>query len=224
MTQKLQHNVTIKGTKDGLVLLLDDLCAYSQLIEELNSKLSDANSQLLNGPLFSVVVKTGNRYVTEEQRQQITAIIEQRDNLRIKRLESNVMTVEEAEHLRKEAQIVRASKIVRSGQVERVQGDLLLIGDVNPGGTVEATGNIFILGSLKGIAHSGCDGDRETIIAASDMRPSQLRIADVLSLAPDQYETTGHEMECAFISDDENRIEIDTIRKIHRIRPNLNRL
>ena len=41
----------------------------------------------------------------------------------------------------------------------KVPGDLLLIGDVNPGGTVMAGGNIFIMGSLKGIAHAGCYGN-----------------------------------------------------------------
>ena len=77
------------------------------------------------------------------------------------------------------------AKIIRSGQVLNVTGDLLLIGDVNPGGTVIADGNIFILGALKGIAHAGFDGNTEAVIAASVMKPSQLRISDVLNRAPD---------------------------------------
>ena len=43
------------------------------------------------------------------------------------------------------------ARIIRSGQVLQVAGDLLLIGDVNPGGTVIAGGNIFIMGALKGL-------------------------------------------------------------------------
>ena len=64
-------------------------------------------------------------------------------------------------------------------------GDLLLIGDVNPGGTVIAGGNIFIMGALKGFAHAGCYGNDQAVIAASSMKPSQLRISDCLNRAPD---------------------------------------
>lgn len=50
-----------------------------------------------------------------------------------------------------------------------VKGNLLLIGDVNPGGTVIAGGNIFVIGALRGIAHAGYYGDAEAVIAASVM-------------------------------------------------------
>ena len=40
--------------------------------------------------------------------------------------------------MKEETEIVPISKIVRSGQVLHVKGNLLLIGDVNPGGTVIA--------------------------------------------------------------------------------------
>src|SRR5699024_10424628 len=87
------------------------------------------------------------------------------------------------------------NRVVRSGQVLRVEGDLLLIGDVNPGGKVVATGDIYIMGNLRGIAHAGINGNRKAIIAASYMKPTQLRIADYISRAPD-YETDGVYMEC----------------------------
>ena len=64
-------------------------------------------------------------------------------------IHSNVMTKEEVEHLRQEHEIVSVSGIIRSGQVLKVPGDLLLIGDVNPGGTVMAGGNIFVMGIIK---------------------------------------------------------------------------
>lgn len=65
------------------------------------------------------------------------------------------MTKDEANRLKAESEIISVAKIVRSGQVLETEGDLLLIGDVNPGGMVKAGGNIFILGSLRGIAHAG---------------------------------------------------------------------
>ncbi|UTW68948.1 hypothetical protein KHA80_17145 [Anaerobacillus sp. HL2] len=64
-------------------------------------------------------------------------------------------------------------------------GDLLLIGDVNSGGTVVATGNIYIPGVLRGIAHAGSKGNKVVVISASRMEPSQLRIAEIVSRSPD---------------------------------------
>ncbi|WP_137788749.1 septum site-determining protein MinC [Bacillus sp. E(2018)] len=224
MVQKLQHNVTIKGTKDGLVLLLDDKCSFDLLVEELNDKLTAGSSQMLNGPVISVKVKAGNRYLTAEQEEKLIEILKQKENLILDHIESEVITKAEAEELRKDAQVVTVSKVVRSGQVLDVQGDLLLIGDVNPGATVMATGNIYILGSLKGIAHCGTKGNEEAIIAASVMKPSQLRIAHHINRAPDSYPELGNEMEFAYISNEEKQIRIDRISAVHRLRPKLNSL
>jgi septum site-determining protein MinC len=224
MAQKLQHNVTIKGTKDGLILLLDDQCSFEMILEELFDKLTADSGQLLNGPVISVRVKVGNRYITVEQENKLREVLKQKENLIVERIETNVMTKEEAEKLRRDSQVVTVTKIVRSGQVLEIQGDLLLVGDVNPGGTVAATGNIYVLGSLKGIAHCGSNGNEDAIIAASDMKPSQLRIAHHINRAPDQYPESGNEMEFAYISKEEQQIRIDRIGAVHRIRPMLNSL
>ncbi|MBH0170748.1 MAG: septum site-determining protein MinC [Bacillota bacterium] len=224
MVQKLQHNVTIKGTKDGLVLLLDDKCSFDLLVEELNDKLTAGSSQMLNGPVISVKVKAGNRYLTAEQKEKLIEVLKQKENLNLDHIESEVITKAEAEEMRKDAQVVTVSKVVRSGQVLDIQGDLLLIGDVNPGATVMATGNIYILGSLKGIAHCGTKGNEEAIIAASVMKPSQLRIAHHINRAPDSYPELGNEMEFAYISNEEKQIRIDRISAVHRLRPKLNSL
>ena len=47
--------------------------------------------------------------------------------------------------------------IVRSGQIVCSPGDVVVVGDVNPNGRIEAGGNIYVLGKLKGIAHAGVE-------------------------------------------------------------------
>ena len=78
---------------------------------------------------------------------------------------------------------------VRSGQVIEYDGNIVIIGDVNPGGLVKAKGNIIVLGSLKGVAHAGIEGNQEAVVAAYDLQPMQLRIGSVISRRPD--ESTG---------------------------------
>ncbi|NLI65950.1 MAG: septum site-determining protein MinC [Tissierellia bacterium] len=74
---------------------------------------------------------------------------------------------------------------LRSGQIVEYNGNIVVVGDVNPGAFLKATGNIIILGTLKGVAHAGFNGDNEAIVAAYNLIPNQLRIADIIVRAPD---------------------------------------
>lgn len=129
---KRTQNVTIKGTKEGITLHLDDSCSYQELKRELDQKLS-ANSRTNEGqPLTSVKVQMGNRFLTYDQHEEIKELIRQKKNLVVDEIISNVMTIEEAQRLKAENEIVSVSRIIRSGQILEVPGDLLLVGDVNP--------------------------------------------------------------------------------------------
>ncbi|WP_017755954.1 septum site-determining protein MinC [Calidifontibacillus oryziterrae] len=226
MIGQKQQYVTIKGTKNGLSLHLDDTCSFQQLLTELEEKLSTKH-QPEDSPLISVHIKVGNRYLTRKQQDEIRDIIRSKKKLVVSSIESNVITKEEALELKKQTEIISVAKIIRSGQVLQVDGDLLLIGDVNPGGTIIAGGNIFVMGALRGIAHAGCYGNHNAVIAASLMKPMQLRINDLVNRAPDhppdQYEA-GNEMECAYIDEQENQIVIDRVQVLPHLRANLTRL
>ena len=56
------------------------------------------------------------------------------------------MAVEECNRRLIENQSETYVGIVRSGQVIKAEGDLVVIGDVNPNGRVVAGGNVFVLG------------------------------------------------------------------------------
>jgi septum site-determining protein MinC len=223
VNRQKQQYVTIKGTKDGLTLHLDDTCSYYDLVTELEEKLSVNQTNEPDGPLVAVHLKVGNRYLTPEQEEEIRTLIRTKKNLVVESIDSNVITKEEALVWKRKTEIVSVSKIVRSGQILHVKGDLLLIGDVNPGGTVIAGGNIFILGALRGIAHAGYYGNKEAVIVASVMKPMQLRISDIMNRAPDYKADERNEMECAYI-DDNNQIVVDRLQLLTHLRPHLTRL
>ncbi|KKI92307.1 septum formation inhibitor [Bacillus sp. SA1-12] len=222
MKVQKQQYVTIKGTKDGLTLHLDDSCSFDQLLHELEEMLSLKQYIHGSGPVIGVNVKVGNRFVNKQQREKLESMIQQKRNLKVEAIESNVMTKDEALRIKRETEVVSVAKIVRSGQILKVKGDLLLIGDVNPGGTVIAAGNIFVLGALRGIAHAGAEGNGQAVIAASLMKPAQLRISDIINRAPDHIPNDGNEMECAYINED-NEMIIERLQLLTHLRPNLTR-
>ncbi|GIN90133.1 putative septum site-determining protein MinC [Siminovitchia terrae] len=216
------QNVMIKGTKSGLSLQLNDRCSYDEILSELEEKISELKSSEEN-QLVSVRILTGNRYLTTEQEEELKELIRQQKNLIVEVIESDVITKEDATRMVESQEVTSVAAIVRSGQVLEVPGDLLLVGDVNPGGTVRAGGNIFIMGALKGVAHAGYSGWNDAVIVASFMTPSQLRISDCISRAPDHYDQEEHhQMECAYI-DKNHQIMIDRLQVLKHLRPNITR-
>lgn len=210
-----KHHVTIKGVKDGLVFLLDDACEFSELLAELRHKLEKTHQQILTGPIIHVRVQLGSRPVTEEQKEQVRSIIGRKGNLLVQSIESSDPSAQKTETDKADVRMVRG--MVRSGQTQSYEGTILFIGDINPGGTLASTGSIYILGSLRGMAHAGMNGDEGAVIAASHMRPTQLRIAGIISRPPDEWDETGAYdafMEFAYVK--EGRMEIDKVQHFHK--------
>lgn len=210
MAVKSNH-VTIKGIKDGLVFLLDDQCELEELLGELRYKLEHSHQNILTGPIIHVDVKLGSRKISEEEKHTILDILKQKGNLLIRNVESPALESE----LIPEEKFTLKTGMVRSGQVLHHDGDLLFLGDVNPGGTITCTGDIYILGALRGTAHAGVEGNEEAIIAASYFAPTQLRISQMISRPPDEWETRETVMEFAYLKD--GSMEIDKISNISRL-------
>ena len=80
---------------------------------------------------------------------------------------------------------------VRSGEYIESAGDLLILGDVNPGAKVSAEGNIIIWGRLLGIAHAGNKGNSNATISALQLRPLQIRIAKKIARGPKEKPQIG---------------------------------
>ncbi len=215
----VKNKVTIKGTKDGLVFFMDDACTFDELLADLREKIEHSHQQILTGPLIRVSIKLGKRYCSPEQQDQLTQIIRQKGNLVIHTIDADVITREEAFAERLKSSFSIKVNTVRSGQVLELDGDILLLGDVNPGGTVRSTGSIYVLGNLRGIAHAGVQGDTQAIIAAASMCPTQLRIADVISRPGEEWAETTGATEFAYL---ENGIMlVAKMNFLSRIRPEL---
>ncbi|SFJ41860.1 septum site-determining protein MinC [Thermoflavimicrobium dichotomicum] len=211
---KLKPSVTVKGTKDGLLFILDDSCPFSNILNELKQLFEYNRSSLWDGPKTRVLIKLGQRQITKEEEISLRQLFSLKKNLIIQGFES-----EGKHYLLKPAGIQVLAGTVRSGQVLTHEGDLLLLGDVNPGGCVQATGSIYVLGALRGLAHAGSSGDETALIAASTFKPTQLRIADVISRPPDEWEYTEVGMRFAYLVN--NQIAVDQIQHLIQLRPDL---
>ena len=76
-------------------------------------------------------------------------------------------------------------KTIRSGQSISSDGNIVVIGDVNPGAEIIAKGDITVWGILGGIAHAGSDGNNYAKIRALKLNPVQIRIGEIFARRPD---------------------------------------
>ncbi|MEE1130344.1 MAG: septum site-determining protein MinC [Caryophanon sp.] len=206
--------VHIKGTKDGLILRLDDQCLFSDLLVELEEKVKEASDEPIN-----VQLHLGYRYCEKEQKQELMQIVHKHSDMRVSKVVSDVMTVKEYQEKMFENKSQIHMGVVRSGQHVQAVGDLFIVGDVNPNGKVIATGSIYVLGKLVGMAHAGVEGDKDAVIAASYFKPTQVRIADQLEIMFDEKEQIAVQPEygCAYI-DESGRIEFDRLQMLKHLR------
>ena len=91
---------------------------------------------------------------------------------------------------------------VRSGNKEEYVGSIVICGDVNFGAEVVAGGNIVVLGTLRGMVHSGANGNTKATISANMVESTQIRIANVVK------EIIKKEDKCQVFGIRNNKIEV----------------
>lgn len=95
---------------------------------------------------------------------------------------------------------------VRSGQVIKSNGNVVIIGDCHPGCEIHAAGDITVWGILGGIAHAGCNGNTKARIRALNLNAIQLRIADSFARRPDHIKNVYVEKSNSFTPEEARNI------------------
>src|SRR5699024_8976804 len=143
-----EQRVIIKGTKEGLIFYLDDECSFQTIVKASQTTLNASDQHLHKDEQASVILILGYRYLHDEQRETLKKIIEHDQQFIIDKYESEVIGKKEAEQWLEKREVKRITQIVRTGQVVEVTDDRLLVGDVNPGGQVQATERSYVRGHL----------------------------------------------------------------------------
>lgn len=117
------------------------------------------------------------------------------------------------------ALMVRGTR--RSGETLTFPGNVVVMGNVNPGAQIAARGDILVFGALRGAAHAGCEGDTSAVILAMSTASPHLRIADYRwqgEGATDASGRRGNDSTAPIIAKVENRaIRISPYLKNHSL-------
>ncbi len=200
--------VIFKGGRNGIIILLDKDVNFETLKEQLKIKVSHAQ-KFFDKSKAAITFK--GRHLSDEQEKECIDIIISESNLNITYIYNEFLDTYKENTNNIDIDIIPTKYhfgAVRSGQLIRFAGNIVIIGDVNPGGEIVADGNIIITGALKGLVHAGFKGRTDVIVTASKLLPIQLRIANLIACLP-QHKIKSKSSEYAIVKD--NKICIKSI-------------
>lgn len=81
---------------------------------------------------------------------------------------------------------------LRGGQALHHDGNIVVVGDVNPGAELIASGDVVVFGRLAGVAHAGAQGDAAARVYALHLDATQLRIATFIAAEGERDESANN--------------------------------
>ena len=198
--------VKLRGYKDGLHLIINPKVsltevesAIEELLDGMNQPLAGTSIHIdmMTSPLSSEDLIDLETHLTDSYDLVVRSVnvFDERDDSPILAAptthslsqEFSIDTQMEIEH----AHIVR--QMIRSGQTTScLTGSVVVYGDVNPGGEVIASGDIVVLGALRGSAHAGANGRLSSVIIAMELVPLQLQIGTYVNRPPIGQKPRGY--------------------------------
>ena len=220
----VKQTVMLKGQKGGISIILDADASFETIKDNLRRKVS-MGKQFFEGADTKISFK--GRVLSELDEKILVDIVQEETNLEITMVaDDDFMVSSQApaqvkekaastplpeisaltetsppRHGHMESKTAYYQGGLRSGQSIHYKGSVVILGDVNPGSEVVADGNVVVLGALKGMAHAGASGDKSCFVSALFLKPTQLRVADIISFVPDTASTSRSGAAYAYIKD-----------------------
>lgn len=185
----MRQEIMFKGVRGNLQLIFSDNVNFSEVLQQIRTKLAAAADFFGTGNIIQV--PKANQRLNPQEQEQLTAVFSQYGLLwetvdgAAEDSEPEPSTIQGKDDLG-DPQTLIVEKTLRGGQKIVSDSSVVVFGDVNPGAEIIAGGDIIVLGACRGIAHAGAQGNRHATIKADRLLASQLRIADVISRSPDQ--------------------------------------
>ncbi len=203
----MKNTISIKGTREGLTITLGS-GEMRDILDDLAQHLATQGEFFRGG---TVALQVGDRAVAESELTEIGQLLERyemtlrtvmtthADTERATRVLGLRLLSQQpgpsqsgSENSRPATPVAPANPldgsrgllirhVVRSGQVVRHTGHVVIVGDVNIGAEVIAGGDIVIWGRLYGTVHAGAIDNDGAVVCALELAPLQLRIGKAIA-------------------------------------------
>jgi len=172
-----KNAVILKGTKEGVFAYLNLSYSFRTILKALEKKLSE-REEFFKGGNIKFISVGGD--LKDEEMEDISTLLKNKFDIsvefQIKKRDEKIPESLSEGTGSGNFKVVRRK--IRSGQSISFRGNLILIGDLNPGGEIRVGGSLFVFGSLRGSVFAGEKTGKDAIVVASRMKPERLQIGD----------------------------------------------
>lgn len=175
----MSNHVIIKGKNDRLVIALNPDIDFLDICDILKTKILEAKNFIGNSRM---AIEFSGRALTNEEENKLIGIITENSNIVISYIFSKRTDSEEEMDLENINPLIEEGKThffrgtLRSGSKIESDGNVVVLGDINPSSIIKARGNVIVLGHLNGTVYAGLGGDDRAFIGAIYFNPIQLTI------------------------------------------------
>lgn len=219
----MPKNISFKVVNDRYYLNIHTDASIEEVYAETQDLIDYLLQETRDVGETEITIRTGNRVLTKNEIERLRSIIEEKGVWYIKTIESDVITKDYAIEWSKKVNTRIEFKTVESGEFFEVEGDILLIGDVEPGGFIRATGNIYVLGHLSGIADAGYEGNEKAVITGYFQNNAEIRINKIQYSVKYSFENQSTEPLVYYLNE-QGLIETVAVNKISEIRPEIDQV
>ncbi len=187
----MSQPVIMKSNKYGINLILNPNIPFGELLGYITDKFLESEKFFKNA---HIALSFEGRVLSDEEEYLILDAISNRTSIHVICIIDNDEIREQYTKQKIDQYLEESSGntgkfykgTLRSGQVLECETSIIIIGDVNPGAKIVSTGNIVILGALKGTAYAGTSGNEECFVVALDMNPMQIKIGGIIGRCEDK--------------------------------------
>ncbi len=208
----MKNTVVIKSNKAGMTVILDPEIPFEQLVSDVADKFG--SSAKFWGSVQMTLTLSGREMTPEEEFRIVNTItgnsqievlcLLDQDLNRTRRCEK-ALNEKLMELSAATGQFYRGC--LRSGETIDSETSIVVIGDVEQGARIVSKGNIVVLGDLYGSVHAGISGNEDAVVAAFEMAPSGLKIADFEAKCSDRGKRLARGPVMVSVQDGQIRIE-----------------
>ncbi|MFZ5597268.1 MAG: septum site-determining protein MinC [Bacillota bacterium] len=192
-----EEAVSIKGTKNGLVILFNPDTDIEEAKNTLRAKM-ETSRDFFRGARFSVCSSVSNNnphFANELEGICIQYGLVPSGEVHWPSASNNNEKQERAAQRKRTSQVVPIRKLspeegeqillvkrtIRSGQRISSPHSIMVLGDVNPGAELISGGSVYVMGNCKGSIHAGSAGNIMTEVVALNLQPAVLRIGTIMA-------------------------------------------
>jgi septum site-determining protein MinC len=149
---EIEKPAVFKGSQEGIVLYLNPSSSFQEIIDYLNKTLGE-QKMFFSGA--SLLLDANGKILEEKEINSLEDLFKRYGVGFQLKGEDHVYAKEEISKNLNEKTALVIPTTLRSGQVVKFDGDIVILGDVNEGAEVQADGGVYVFGIIRGIVASG---------------------------------------------------------------------